>query len=69
MARKPHNCGYELEDAQRANTAPSTSTAIEGTRWTCSCGLTYVHVCDESKGCYWSRLRHLPAEDSPEDGA
>lgn len=26
----------------------------DGERWTCDCGKVYVHVCDESEGCYWS---------------
>jgi len=26
----------------------------EGEQWTCSCGKTYTHVCDEAEGCFWA---------------
>lgn len=47
--RKRHSCEEVLEAGY-----PNHSQAEEGERWTCTCGLTYEHVCDEAEGCRWT---------------
>ena len=48
-ARTRHSCEKTLE----AN-YPNHAQAQDGEHWTCTCGLTYEHVCDEAEGCKWT---------------
>lgn len=44
-----HSCGSEV----RADRWAMSGWRQEGDEWTCSCGLVYVHECDEAEGCGW----------------
>jgi len=44
-----HSCDKEI----KADSWAMSGTRKEGDKWKCSCGETYVHVCDEANGCYW----------------
>jgi len=43
-----HDCNQELEQRY-----PRHAQALDGEKWTCSCGKKYEHVCDEAYGCAW----------------
>ena len=46
--RAMHNCENEL-----LRVYPRQAQAEHGEQWTCSCGLTWIHDCDEAEGCQW----------------
>jgi hypothetical protein len=49
--RKRHSCHAEI-----LTHGPSDGMAQPGDLWTCSCGLTFRHDCDESEGCSWHNV-------------
>lgn len=44
-----HDCDTEI----RANGWAMSGHRQTGDLWSCSCGKTYVHQCDEAAGCAW----------------
>lgn len=53
-----HSCDAEI----RKNPWALSGYRQPGDRWTCSCGATFVHVCDEADGCSWEPIVvHLAA--------
>jgi hypothetical protein len=48
-----HSCDQEIRVY-----GPSDGMAQPADLWTCSCGLTYEHDCDESEGCSWHLVKH-----------
>lgn len=58
MSRKPSTRHTKRQcEAALIRAMPSQAQAADGTRWTCTCGLVYVHVCDEAEGCGWEPTR------------
>lgn len=47
-----HDCDQELKKYK--NGWALSGYRQEGDKWKCSCGKVYIHVCDESDGCYWT---------------
>lgn len=52
---EPHDCGAALKAAQAIGDVPGDGDAKPGDRFYCTCGLIYVHDCDEAEGCEWQR--------------
>ncbi len=46
-----HRCEDELN-----RQLPHQEQACDGDRWTCTCGITYEHICDEAEGCSWEPI-------------
>lgn len=44
-------------DKELTTSGPSGGRAVDGERWTCSCGRVFAHVCDEAQGCSWDLVR------------
>ena len=56
---KKHKCEKELEKQYKANVRLTPSLAQDGDTWTCACGKTYTHICDEAEGCCWEVLPQI----------
>lgn len=50
-----HDCDTEI----RADGWAMCGHRQTGDLWTCSCGKTYVHECDEAEGCSWVAPRRF----------
>lgn len=51
VGNRIHSCDREI----RADRWAMSGHRQDGDKWKCSCKRTYVHVCDEAEGCFWTR--------------
>lgn len=58
---RTHSCKDELR-AQKPEGWALSGYRQHGETWTCSCGIVWVHECDEAEGCAWWPT--IPSEEA-----